>query len=112
MRIPGRGEIWRVDLDPAQGREQKGARPVLVVTDKAFNRMGLALVCPVSQGGMQARFAGFAVSLMGSGSETQGVVMCNQPHTLDLNARGARFVESLPDALLQEVMARLQALLE
>ncbi|MGH8604159.1 MAG: type II toxin-antitoxin system PemK/MazF family toxin, partial [Gammaproteobacteria bacterium] len=34
MRIPGRGEIWHVNLNPVAGKEQQGSRPVLVVSDK------------------------------------------------------------------------------
>jgi mRNA-degrading endonuclease toxin of MazEF toxin-antitoxin module len=33
-----RGEIWLVSLDPASGHEQKGRRPVLIVSPEAFNR--------------------------------------------------------------------------
>jgi len=112
MRIPGRGEIWHVNLNPVAGKEQQGFRPVLVVSDKDFNRSGLVLICPVTQGGNQARFAGFAVSLMNTGTETQGVVMCNQPRTIDYAARAARFVEDVPDHVVDEVLARLQTLLE
>ena len=112
MRIPGRGEIWVVNLNPTLGREQQGARPVLVVSEKAFNHTGLALVCPITQGGNQARFAGFAVPLMGSGANTQGVVMCNQPRAIDYAARGAKFIETVPDMVTDDVLARLQTLLE
>jgi mRNA interferase MazF len=41
MRIPSRGEIWFVNLNPTTGHEQQGLRPVLVVTEKEFNRLGL-----------------------------------------------------------------------
>jgi len=112
MRIPARGEIWHVNLNPVAGKEQQGLRPVLVVSDKEFNRSGLVLICPVTQGGNQARFAGFAVSLMSTGTETQGVVMCNQPRTIDSVALAARFVEHVPDHVVDEVLARLQTLLE
>ncbi|MGQ0593314.1 MAG: type II toxin-antitoxin system PemK/MazF family toxin [Gammaproteobacteria bacterium] len=113
MRIPGRGEIWHVNLNPVARKEhKKGFRPVLVVSDKEFNRSGLVLICPVTRGGKQARFAGFAVSLMSTGTETQGVVMCNQPRTIDDAARAARFVEDVPDHVVDEVLARRQTLLE
>ncbi|MGH8467622.1 MAG: type II toxin-antitoxin system ChpB family toxin [Gammaproteobacteria bacterium] len=112
MRIPGWGEIWHVNLNPVAGKEQQGLRPVLVVSDKEFNRSGLVLVCPVTQGGNQARFSGFAVSLMNTGTETQGVVMCNQPRTIDYAARAARFIEDAPDYVIDDVLARLQTLLE
>jgi mRNA interferase ChpB len=101
MRIPGRGEIWHVNLNPVAGKEQRGLRSVLVVSDKEFNRSGLMLICPVTQGGSQARFAGFAVSLMNTGTETQGVVMCNQPRTIDYAACAARFVEDVPDYVIR-----------
>lgn len=78
-----------------------------MVSDKGFNRSGLVLIC-----GQQARFAGFAVSLMNTGTETQGVVMCNQPRTIDYAARAASFVEDVPDHVVDEALARLQALLQ
>jgi mRNA interferase ChpB len=108
MKVPARGDIWFANLNPAAGREQHGARPVLVVSEKEFNRLGLSVVCPITQGGLQSRYAGFAVTLMGSGCETQGVVMCNQPRTVDLVARNGRFVEAVGDELMEEVLARLQ----
>ena len=110
MRIPSRGEIWFVNLNPTAGREQQGQRPVLVVSEKEFNRLGLCLVCPITLGGQHSRFAVFAVSLMGSGTQTQGVVMCNQPRTVDLAARAGRFMEDVGNEVLDEVLARLQAI--
>ena len=112
MRIPARGDIWFTDLNPTLGKEQQGGRPVLVVSTKAFNQSGLVVICPITQGGNQSRFAGFAVSLMNTGTETQGVVMCNQPRTIDYNARHSRFVETVPEYITDEVLARLQAIVE
>lgn len=34
---PARGEIWWADLDPTRGREQRGRRPVLIVSVDIFN---------------------------------------------------------------------------
>jgi mRNA interferase ChpB len=112
MRVPSRGEIWVVNLNPTAGHEQQGVRPVFVVSEKEFNRLGLCVICPITQGGQQSRYAGFAVTLMGTGTETQGVIMCNQPRTIDMGARSGRFVEDVPDDLLDEVMARLQPIFE
>ncbi len=111
-RIPSRGQVWFVNLNPTVGQEQQGARAVLVVSETAFNRLGLAVVCPITQGGQQSRYAGFAVTLMGAGCETQGVVMCNQPRTVDLLGRGGRFVGQLEGDVIDEVLARLQPIFE
>ena len=42
--IAERGEIYLVSLDPTQGHEQQGRRPVLVVSPGAFNRLTMVPV--------------------------------------------------------------------
>ena len=107
-----RGDLYHVDLNPIKGREQAGARYVLVVSRKAFNNLGTPLVCPITQGGEFARSAGFAVSLSGAGTKVQGVVLCNQPRVLDLKERGGRFIERVPEFIMDEVLAKLATLIE
>jgi mRNA interferase ChpB len=107
-----RGDIFHVDMNPIKGREQAGARYVLLVSPRIFNQLGTPLVCPVTQGGNFARNAGFAVSMSGAGTVTQGVVLCNQPRVLDLQSRGARFIEKAPEMIVDEVLAKLQTLLD
>lgn len=67
---------------------------------------------PITQGGGFARTNRWAVPLMGSGTETQGVVLANQARTVDWRARGARHIESAPPTLVDEVLARVMVLLE
>lgn len=112
MRWPKHGDIWQVDLNPTAGKEQQGIRPVFVVSEEAFNRSGITVICPVTQGGNQARFAGFAVTLMGSGTSTQGVVMSNQVRTIDIAARHGKFIERAPDFVTSDVLAKLQTIVE
>jgi mRNA interferase ChpB len=112
MRWPKRGDIWQVDLNPTAGIEQRGIRPVFVVSEEDFNRSGLALVCPITQGGNQSRFAGFAVSLMGAGTAIQGVVMSNQARTIDVAARHGKFIEKASDFVTNDVLAKLQTIIE
>src|ERR1017187_3091059 len=38
-----RGQIYFVSLDPIQGREQSGRRPVLVISSDAINRQPLVI---------------------------------------------------------------------
>jgi len=101
-----RGDIYLVSLDPTEGREQRGSRPVVVVSATAFNvATQLPVVCPITNGGDFARRIGFAVPI--SGIKTSGVVRCDQPRVLDLATRHARKVDSLPEAVMDEVLARL-----
>jgi mRNA-degrading endonuclease toxin of MazEF toxin-antitoxin module len=108
-----RGEIWVVGLDPAEGHEQKGRRPVLVISPDAFNQVTkVPVVLPVTSGGNFARTAGFAVSLTGAGTKTTGVIRCDQPRAFDLGARQGRKLENVPDAIMDEVLARVATILE
>lgn len=108
-----RGDIYLVSLDPTQGREQQGQRPVLILSPGRFNRLtGTPLVAPITSGGGFVRNIGFAVSLTGAGTQTTGVVRCDQPRALDLQARHARKLESVPAAIVDEVLAKAATLLE
>lgn len=108
-----RGDIVRVNLNPTAGREQQGDfRPALVLTPAAYNTTGLAVIAPITQGGDYARYAGFAVTLSGTGTETQGVILCNQIRSVDLEARGAKRVEVVPEVVIDDALARVQALFE
>lgn len=108
-----RGDIYLVSLDPTAGHEQQGTRPVLIVSPGAFNRLTkVPVVLPITSGGNFARTAGFAVSLMGAGTQTTGVVRCDQPRALDIGSRRGRRLESVPEAIMDEVLGRLATILE
>jgi len=108
-----RGEIWVVGLDPAEGHEQKDRRPVLIISPEAFNQVTkVPVLLPITSGGSFARTAGFAVSLSGAGTKTTGIVRCDQPRALDLGARNGRKLENVPDAILEEVLAKVGTILE
>jgi mRNA-degrading endonuclease toxin of MazEF toxin-antitoxin module len=106
-----RGENWKVDLDPTMGHEQQGYRPVLIVSEAAFNRVTAApIVVPITRGGAFAQRNGFAVPL--AGTQTTGLVRCDQVRVVDLQARRGHRVEVAPDDVVDEVLARLVALFE
>lgn len=106
-----RGDVYMVDLEPTQEREQRGHRPVVIVSPDDFNRAtGLPVILPIANGGDFARRIGFAVPL--TGLRTTGVVRCDQPRVLDLNIRNGRKVESLPQAAMEEILAKAATIFE
>ena len=70
----------------------------------------MPVIVPITHGGEFARRRGFAVEL--TGLKTTGIVRCDQPRALDIEARGGRKIEQIGDALLEEVMARVITLFE
>ena len=59
-----RGDIYLVTLDPTEGREQQGYRPVVVVSPESFNQAtNLPVILPITTGGAFAQRIGFAVPI-------------------------------------------------
>ena len=105
------GDIYMVSLNPAQGREQQGHRPVLIVSSSQFNAATkLPVVLPITNGGDFARRIGFAVEI--TGIKTTGLIRCDQPRVLDIAERQGRKVDTLPAALLDDVLAKVVTLFE
>ncbi len=86
---------------------------MLVISPSKFNRLtGVPVVLPITTCGGFARTAGFAVSLMGAGTRTTGVIRCDQPRALDLRARKAKKLGTVPDHIIDEVLSKVSPLFE
>jgi mRNA interferase ChpB len=106
-----RGDIYLVSLDPTEGREQRGHRPVLIISPAEFNEVTrLPVVLPITNGGEFARRIGFAVPI--TGIKITGVIRCDQPRVLDIESRGGRRVDTLPTEILEDVLAKVATIFE
>ena len=82
------------------------AHPVLVISPEAFNEATqLLVILPITNGGEFVRRIGFAVPI--SGIRTTGVVRCDQPRVLDLHERKGQKIDTLPQEILDEVLAKV-----
>jgi len=105
--VPERGDVVKMSFDPQSGHEQAGWRPALVVSPGAYNRASsLALLCPITS---RAKGYPFEVALPADFAIT-GVILVDQIRSLDWRARKASFVARAPDAVVGEVLARLEPL--
>jgi mRNA-degrading endonuclease toxin of MazEF toxin-antitoxin module len=106
-----RGDIYLVSLDPKAGHEQQGTRPVLIVSPEKFNALTkVPIVVLITSGRNFARTAGFTVSLESAGTRTKGVIRCDQPRPIDLSARKAQRLESVPEGIINDVLAKIMTL--
>ena len=113
MAVFDRGDIVFLSLEPVVGREMQGLRRyALVLTTREFNALGDVLIAPITQGGDFSRFAGFAVSLMSTGCQTQGVALVNKCRMMDLVAHKAKKIERVPPEVINDALGRLKALFE
>lgn len=106
--VPGRGDVMWLTLDPQAGHEQRGRRPVLVLSPAAYNgRTGLALLCPLTG---QVKGYPFEVAIPDD-LPVSGVVLADQLRSLDWRARQADFICKAPRRVLEEVVAKIAPLI-
>jgi mRNA-degrading endonuclease toxin of MazEF toxin-antitoxin module len=102
-----RGDLFWAELAPRSGSEQRGRRPVVVISHDAFNEAEAwrsVIVVPLSTSRQQARRGPTAVAL---GKDTAGlavasVVLCHQVTTLD-RAKLVERIDTLSPADLGRV---------
>jgi len=109
-----RGDIYWADLTPRSGSEQRGRRPVVIVSHDGFNHTpGWRSVVPISTSAAQARRGPTAVYLPegAGGIETASVALCHQVTTLD-RAKLTQHVGTLSHDLLHQIEHGLKAALD
>lgn len=104
------GDIIWLDFDPQAGHEESKRRPALIVSgDSALTLIkGLAVVCPVTS--HSHRFPTHVA--LDERTATQGLILCEQCKSLDLNARDAKYIETAPDDIVQEAVDIVHSLLD
>jgi mRNA interferase MazF len=105
--IPERGDVVKMSFDPHSAHGQSGWRPALVVSPGAYNRASsLALLCPIT-----SRVKGYPFEVpLPEDVGVAGVVLADQIRSLDWRARNAKLVARAPEAVVREVLARLEPL--
>lgn len=111
-----RGEVYWANLAPRSGSEQRGRRPVLVVSHDAFQQIPAwrsVIVVPLSTSAAQAGRGPTAISLPAGagGLPRRSVALCHQVTTLD-RAKLQRRVGALGPAHLQEIAEGLRAAMD
>lgn len=113
-RVPQRGDVYWIDPNPVAGREMKDRHRFVVITPREINALGVAMAVPVTSGGSFARDTGLTVPI--TGHDTNGVAVCNQVRTFDIEAREkagfARYVESLDAVTMDEIVSRVISVID
>ncbi|PWB90369.1 toxin MazF [Methylocystis sp. MitZ-2018] len=105
--VPERGDIVWLSFDPQTGHEQKGHRPALVLSPKAYNgKTGLMLCCPTTT---KIKAYPFEVALADS---KPSAALADQVKSLDWRARKAKKKGAATKAELAEALAKARTLLQ
>jgi len=104
--VPDAGEIVWLSFDSQAGHEQAGHRPAVVLSPTAYNaKTSLMVCCP-----MTARIKNypFEVVIAGAGATA---VLADQVKSLDWRKRKARPKGKISEPELNEVRAKIRALI-
>ncbi|MBN1311325.1 MAG: type II toxin-antitoxin system PemK/MazF family toxin [Anaerolineae bacterium] len=106
-----RGDIYFVDLNPVQGREQAGERPVLVLSIDAINRLPLVVTVVVGTKGANVPRdypTNVRVAAAESGLSIETVFLCFQIRSLDSNRFPSAKAGKLSGRILEQVEAAVR----
>jgi len=106
--VPDAGDFVWLTFDPRAGHEQRGRRPALILSPRAYNaKARLAIACPITS---RAKGYPFEVAIPAGGQVT-GVVLADHVKSLDWNVRRVEFAAAAPVEILTEVRERLRVVL-
>jgi mRNA interferase MazF len=107
-KVPQRGDVVWLSMNPQAGHEQAGRRPALVLSPGSYNaKVGLAILCPIT-----SRVKGYPFEVpIPDGLPVEGAILSDQVKSLDWKARKTEFICRLPSESTTEVLQKLGTLL-
>jgi mRNA interferase MazF len=109
VAAPERGQLVWITFTPHAGREQGGRWPALVLTSRAYHQISpYTVACPITS---KVRGWGFEV-LLPPNLPVSGVILVDQIKNVDRHARKIEPIGHVPEEVLEEVLAKLKALLQ
>jgi len=99
--IPQQGDIIKIDLNPRKGHEQRGFRPVIVLSNNIVSQYtNVVIAAPIST--TQRRLPLYRD--LPENLNTKGTVLLDQLITLDYKARSFKFIEKAPSYFLLQLL--------
>lgn len=105
---PEKGDIVWLDFTPQLGHEQRGRRPAIVLSNKAYNqKIGLALFCPIT-----SKEKGYPFEVRISGIKINGCVLSDQIKSLDWTERNIEFIEVSKKGVIEELIEKIDLMIK
>ncbi len=105
--IPEKGDVVWIDFNPQKGKEFAKRRPALVLSDKAYNKFGLIIICPFTS---KIKGYPFEVKTIFNGKE--GCVIADHVKSYDYKERNASFIGKAETSLVFEVVKVINKLID
>lgn len=106
--IPERGDLVWLDFNPQRGHEQRGRRPALVISYRAYNeKIGLGIFCPIT-----SKVKGYPFEVAISLRKIKGAILSDQVKSLDWKERNIEFIERIDEKDLEDVVEKIEAIIK
>lgn len=101
MPVYNPGDIIYCQFSSAEGHEQAGFRPALVLSDRKYqSKTGLHILAPIT-----TRYRSYPTRIkLDERTETKGYIIGEQIKSVDLKARKNHFIECCPSDLFEDVL--------
>ena len=101
--VPTQGDIITVSTDPRKGHEQQGYRPYICLSNKLISDYAnIAVFAPISNTTRK-----YPLYIRLEKTKTTGSVLLDQLITIDYNARKFKYVETVSDDILEELLNKV-----
>ena len=108
IRTPNKGDLVCLDLGDSADGEVGKRRPVLVLSETAFNRYReLCIVAPFST----SQYGDATEVQLPGNLEIKGAVMCEHVHTVNWRLRKAERIGRAPPRVVEDVLDRVALIL-
>ena len=113
MKLPSRGEIWTADLNPTQGHEQAGRRPVLIISTDTFNHgpADLVFILPLTRANRRIPLH-VSVDPPEGGLKAQSYILCDAGRSISKSRLGKSAWGTISAQTMVQIEYRLRTLLE
>ncbi|MGI8670169.1 MAG: type II toxin-antitoxin system PemK/MazF family toxin [Aridibacter sp.] len=111
-----RGDIYTANLMPRSGSEQRGRRPVIIISHNAFNQTKnwrSIIIVPLSNSSAQAKRGLTAVFIPQNTANLQkdSIALCHQVTTLD-RSKLTNYIGTLPEEYLKQIEEGLKSAMD
>ena len=105
--VPKRGDIVWLNFSGAEGHEQGGRRPSLVLSPESYNKLiGLVIVCPITQ-----KIKGYTFEVPISIAEVKGVILSDHVKSVAYKERKIKYIGQAQEGIIEEVVQKIRAVI-
>lgn len=105
--IPDRGDIAWIDFEPQKGKEIAKIRPALILSPKAYNQHGLAIMCPIT-----SKVKGYPFEVKIKHAKIEGAILADHIRNLDWKQRKAKFITKISENELVKTLGLIGVILK